>query len=260
MNDDFAEIDERIAFCAAETETYSKEAKSFLDSAFTMRRTHSLFGNGQKTDVYATMRKPVPVAIRSRAGVIANELRSCLDNLACNLAKRNGHTDVGGVYFPVSKSKDIFDVDGIKKIRKLSDSDIQKIIDLKPYRGGHPHLFKLHEADRTRKHQKLAACTVNNAQMNLGNMFVVQGGAELTFENIALDGVYVDRFTLGSNNIQLQEVGREVAVLRNIPLGLNLHIFFGLSYSEPEDLAKLDVYQTLLKFRESVQAVINSFK
>jgi hypothetical protein len=258
MSDDLLEIDERIKFCASEIDVYTREAKSFLDNAFTVKKR--MLPITGAFNIYATLTKPVPVALRARAGVITHELRSCLDSLACQLAKRNDHTKVSDVYFPVSRSEEIFLDDGLKKIRKLSDSDKQTILDLRPYLGGHPFLFALHEADRTRKHQRLAACTINNAQMMVGPGISVRGNSELTFQNIDVGGVFLRNFTLGANNVEIKNVGQEVKVLSEVPAGLNLHIFFGLSYLEPRELAGFDVYQSLLKFKETVQSVVNLFK
>lgn len=150
MADDLAEICERLDFCDAELKILDNEIQTFLEAAVGLRRVDHL----KHFAIQMRVTQPLPVAIRSRLGTIIHEARSCLDSLACVLANRN-ENDSKGVYFPISKTLAIFEEDGRKKIKKLSESDQKSIADLRPYGGGDDFLFGMHEFDRTRKHQRL---------------------------------------------------------------------------------------------------------
>jgi hypothetical protein len=71
---DLKEIKERIQFCRGEIETLAKEQQSYLDQNFERRAVQV---NGRR-EIQARLLTEVPANIRSRAGMIANELRDIL--------------------------------------------------------------------------------------------------------------------------------------------------------------------------------------
>jgi hypothetical protein len=119
--DDLSELLERISLCREDITKFAAEIKSFCATGLKVS-VEQVAPPSQFYEVYLTLEQTLPVAISRRAGMIANEIRSCLDGLASQLAIRNKQ-DPKTVYFPISKSKDIFDDDGKKKIAKLKASD-----------------------------------------------------------------------------------------------------------------------------------------
>jgi hypothetical protein len=103
--------------------------------------------------VVATL-APVSHDLSVMAGEIAQQIRSALDILACDLARWSGVPNVNGVYFPIAKTKDgYFDKRSRDKIKKLKP-ELQDMIDaIKPY--GDSILVALNTLASTDKHQAL---------------------------------------------------------------------------------------------------------
>lgn len=157
MVTDTTEFFARLDHCQAERELLSNEIRSYAQSGIESMVVDVPHSKIPHYDFLVKLNQPVPVSVRIRIGTIINETRVILDNLASVLAGRNGYTGSTTVYFPISKSKDVFDTDGKKKMRQLSSEDQEKIESLKPYKGGNEWLYCLHETDVERKHLKLAA-------------------------------------------------------------------------------------------------------
>lgn len=211
-------------------------------------------------DVYATQLEAVPVAIRSRAGTIANELRAVLDSLACTLAGRNNQrTDDS--YFPISKSEDIFKDDGMRKIRRLSDADKQTIIKLRPFRGGHPELFPLHEADRTRKHQRLSASSARQLGGEFGDGLIgIQNiNGTVTFQNCAFEDIPIELMIYHGGTDFGASLNRPHLVLFGAPTNLPIKLGSSIVYQEPADLKGRDVLQSLGTWAGTVSDVLREF-
>lgn len=254
MND-IDELKERIEFAKAEIRSLSIENAMFLKKAISI--VGELDPNSKTLNIYASQTAPVPVAIRSKAGMIANELRSTLDALACILAGRNGkRTDDS--YFPISKSKEIFEKDGMKKMRRLSDTDKTTIINLRPYSGGHPQFFLLHEADRKRKHQKLAACSAHHLRGTFGGG--VTAGS-LHIQNSSFNGVFVhDLEYFKGRNLAEAGVGSKILIARGVPERLPVQFEVDLTFVEPEALQGRSVETSLSTWAELVLDTVRLFE
>jgi hypothetical protein len=113
------------------------------------------FDTDRRMDAFKVVVSDPPRLIDVHVGVIVHCFRSALDILAVTLARRNGVTSVENIYFPISKSFDVFNGDGRKKVKGLSAPDIAKIEALKPYKGGNDLLYALHHMDLRRKHTRL---------------------------------------------------------------------------------------------------------
>jgi hypothetical protein len=97
---------------------------------------------------------PMPEDLSVIAGEIANQLRSSLDLLACDLAKRSGATNINDVYFPIARTKEgYFDKRSRNKIAKLTPELRQAIDDLQPYDDS--ILVKLNALAGADKHRHL---------------------------------------------------------------------------------------------------------
>jgi hypothetical protein len=95
-------------------------------------------------------------SLQPRITSIVHTLRSSLDHLACALAARAGHNDVSDVYFPITKTKAIFEGPNAQgKIKKLPAAAQKCIARLKPYGGGNKLLRLLHELDVSGKHIRI---------------------------------------------------------------------------------------------------------
>ena len=235
MADDLLELKERVRFAADSANALGDDIRLFLSES--IEHWQEVWADAFA--IQARLIKPIPVSIRSRAGMIVNELRSILDALACHLAERNGKTSAG-TYFPISKTEAIFKSDGYHKIRKLSDEDKSKISALEPYWGGHPYLFKLHEADRVKKHQKLLACG-GKGELSLigpGRIGTVMTGHE--------EGIF-------------SEIGKDItiAVYKDVTTGIR--VTFHVIYAEPDALAGESVIALLAHFCPTVWEIISLF-
>jgi len=255
MAADLIELYERIDFSRDEIGVLSREVSVFVSDAIHHEARPTV---GRPTlDLFANQKRPVPTAVKSRAGTIANELRAVLDGLACQLAHRNGNI-ASDVYFPISKSRAIFEDDGHRKIRKLSDADRNKIIDLKPYQEENPLLFGLHEADRTRKHQRLAGC-VGQSSMQIPGVQIKGGSAR--FVNCTFNGFHVENMTVGNvtNKTMIDGVGRDVMIASGVPITLPFEVKFWIAYADPECLAGRDILDALSEFAEEVEEIVRQF-
>jgi hypothetical protein len=172
MATDLKEIKERLAFCKDEIRIIEGEINAYCTESIKITNRPSWRPNS--FIIEATIVDSIPTKIRSRIGTTINEIRSCLDALACQLAIRNSE-NTKGVYFPVSKSETIFNDDGMKKIKKLSAADQVAIAALKPYAEGNPLLFALHDSDRDRKHIKLGAVAAIPGPFGIGGTGFVHG-------------------------------------------------------------------------------------
>jgi hypothetical protein len=97
---------------------------------------------------------PPPDDLSVIVGEIAQQIRSALDILACDLARWSGASNLKGVYFPIAKTKQgYFDKRSRDKIKKLKP-ELQDMIDaIKPY-DDHI-LVALNALASTDKHQAL---------------------------------------------------------------------------------------------------------
>ncbi len=184
----------------------------------------------------ARITAPIPIALNSRAGTIANELRACLDGLACVLAIRNSEP-AKDVYFPISKDAAIFGTDGMKKIKKLLPEDQKKIIDLKPYKGGDPDLFALHEADRIRNTERL-----------IGTSGASGHGLRNGYVDISIGQTVA---ALTENWATLKIVGPRTAA--------DINVYFDIVYAEPPGLTGKRVVAVLENFADRVTDIIGMF-
>ncbi len=168
MPQDLAEITDRLNYC--ETKLLP-EADTQIKQYF----KEAVETDYLETSAFKTFRMRLkfspPSRLISAARLPVHEARAVLDSLACRLAERNGATNVSDVYFPLMKTKDIFDDSGVKRIKRLSCEDQKTITDLKPWGGGgSDFLYAMHDFDRSGKHDKLF-----QAKPNLGGLGLNEG-------------------------------------------------------------------------------------
>ena len=189
-----------------------------------------------KKSLKVRMKRRFPGYIHTVTGNILHDLRSSLDLLACCLAEKNGHTNTNDVYFPVGKTKEIFESPGVqKKIKKLSLDAQELIRGLYPYKGGNDVLFALHALNLTDKHKRLIP-------------IVGVGGAGIHIEQLTVKG---NSFSIGNlqweplkESVTLMTVGTTTEVQGNMKLRIMLQVAF----------AEVDILKG-----EPISTVLNSF-
>jgi hypothetical protein len=255
MINEFNELKERVCLVNDDINSLTQIVADYIDSG--------LDGAARPTplrdtfDLYIVQKSPVPVLIKSRVGTITNELRACLDALAVYLAIRNGRNEKD-VYFPISKSKEIFETDGRKKIKKLSEVDQNTIAQLNPYRGGHQWLWPLHEIDRKRKHIRLSAFTGTSTKVVLGdNAHLISGNAKVWIQCSNYGGVYIDDMEVNTGRINDKETEQVFAI--GVPKGLKVQAEYALGFLEPEELHNQSMIGVLTKFAKAVHETIELF-
>jgi hypothetical protein len=250
MAADLVEIHERIEFVRSETELFNRECWRFFMSAVKVE-TRPWADN---YEVLATLREAIPVRLKSKAGMLTNELRSCLDSLACVLAIRNNCKNVRNVQFPIYAAKKWLDEDGRDRLGDLSPADKQTILDLKPYPEGNPLLFGLHEADRTRKHQRLLVSSGQGAGASVGGVHFMPGAMILgsVIGDVPIDHLHVSGETLNA-------VGHTVSIAWGSGRPTSVHPVFTLGYAEPEVLVGYTVPYALGAFSDLVQEIVRKF-
>ena len=146
---DLQEIYERIAYAESEVPDIEQAVSDYLNANTELRTRKGITG----TVVSVRREKPLPIALRSKIGIVINEIRSSLDELACRLAVRNGKT-MRDVHFPISKDRAAYLKDAPRKIGKLSIADQHALNGLGLNGEDRPFLFGMHDVDRVRKHQR----------------------------------------------------------------------------------------------------------
>lgn len=254
MASDLVELHERVEWARGEIQTLKDECRAFCRQAFKTWIDHDADGSFALS---AQQTKPVPTSIKSRGGTIANELRSCLDGLACQLAIRNGETPAD-VYFPISKHKSVFESDGLKrKLRKLSATDRDTIAALRPYREANEALFGLHEADRTRKHQRLIAST-GGASVLLNGRHLNPRFGNAEFFECTINGVNVPYLATPGGRL-ITDVGVTFEIARGAGFTAPIEAVFALAYSEPDELRGQIITVSLRHFADTVDGIIGLF-
>lgn len=257
MADDLTELLERIEFNRTQIEFFKKQLDSFLCDSQDQWKEANADGT---YNLFFKPTKPLPISIRSMAGMITNDLRTILDALACVLAVRQGAKDLSNVYFPISKSKFIFEIDAPKKMRELSKKDQNKISDFFPYKGGNKELWLLHSLDRNRKHQKLATGVISWSELNLGNGIFIRGQVEnIKFEDCMIGGVPVRNISIGADGIIFSEMGKSYAAVTGVPHELLYQIRLGICYASETDFYGKDVLASLIESCAIVESVVGSF-
>lgn len=161
MQNDLSELIDRIELCRVRGRDIERKVTDLARSSIACWVQHG--AQSRAGEVKAKLLAHPPLSLRQEVGMLVNEQRTILDGLTSVLATRNGHNDVRGVYFPITKTKEVFnDKHTTSKFRKLSDAQIRTIETFKPWlpsakdpEDGNRLLFQLHEADRVRKHQNL---------------------------------------------------------------------------------------------------------
>jgi hypothetical protein len=94
----------------------------------------------------------LPIQLSIVAGDVLHNLRSALDQLACQLPTSDGGTD-DKAYFPFGRNAQNFESELKSKAGKLSDDAKDFLRALAPYRGGNDFLRAVHDLNIIDKHR-----------------------------------------------------------------------------------------------------------
>ncbi len=258
MASDLNELEERLAYCSKKIEPFAKQVDDLVPQLIKTRSEPQFDGT---YNIILDIRGDVPISIMSESGMIANELRSILDGLACVLAERNGKTP-SGTYFPISKSKAIFADDGEKKMKKLSDDAKDAIRSLRPWGNGNVLLYPLHEADRTRKHTKLSVAVSGVSGLEILGFSSEHGGRGTSnYRYCQIGSVYINHMVFNwsafyERNISQAPIKRATGV----PVALPIRLRYGIVYQTPDVLLGRDVAITVRQWHQLASAIVSRFK
>jgi hypothetical protein len=97
-------------------------------------------------------------AIPLLAGDVFQHLRTVLDYVACGLVIANGEEPTTQTCFPIFKKAPVSSDDKAsfaRKVKGMRKEAIDLIELIKPYKGGNPYLWPVHELNRREKHRLL---------------------------------------------------------------------------------------------------------
>lgn len=242
--DDLSEIRERVSFANSEISALNQLLLNWVRESVVLTCAPDSVDDSMIL-LQAHQKNAIPFSCRAKTGMIVNELRACLDALASVLAIRNGRTP-NGAYFPIAETELDFENNKIwmEKIKKLSLSDQQKILDTKPYAickdgsSGNELLYGLHQADIRRKHHRLVAHATSQG--------VVIGGG-------SIGRLQIDPKPLTGKPRTMAKLSRDSI---NARVGYQPTFLF----SEPKELKGRQVVQTLEQFSALTERIINLFR
>ncbi len=260
MSDDYIPLQDRINSCRVLISELGAEVRSFFENAIDVQTPAG--DNKDTHHVVVFLTQELPAGITVKAGAIANELRSCLDALACRLAVDNGKS-LSNVYFPIFSSLEAFEKDDRKRMQKFSDTVKRTIANITPYGGGHPVLFGLHEADRLRKHRGLIRSKCRNksvqAKIGSGHSIHAQGNSTITIGKVTRPDGRIDRNVGVCSGVLLEEVGDGYMVSSNVLYGAPVKLMYSVYYHAPEAIKGRDVVNFLNEAADAVESVISLF-
>jgi hypothetical protein len=234
MAADLDEIVERLDYCDTEIAATRSACHTYIQSAFEWRAVKL---PNQSIIIQTRLTKPLPTAIKARTGTTIHEIRSCLDALACQLAIRNGKSPTA--YFPISKNAEVFEKDGIKKIKKLSQADQDAIIFMQPHGKADPFLFGIHEFDRVRKHRRLGVSLPKNNGVGFGDCEITS----LIFHGVAeMKDQWAPAFTMGPGSWANFAFKNEIIFI------------------EPTELAGLNILTGMQRFLAQTRGIVGAFQ
>lgn len=238
MAQDLKQIHERLEFC----EELIAEVERHL-TAFQQRFVETKFEkNGPNTWAYARIKSDLPISLTTRAGLTANEIRSCLDALAWVLAvERNATDPAKRIYFPISQNEQKLlnrFARGGDLHQAFSAADEQTLIGFQPYDGGNQILFQMSQADNLRKHRKSLVVSVQGSISPTGSGYI---------------GVMLNTMEL----LTEPDVWHQIGMYNNTTTPTKIRS--ELHYNEPGLLQGVGVAQALRTFLAEAGNIVSAF-
>jgi hypothetical protein len=119
---------------------------------------------------YVASVKEAPSTIAAIAGDVLQNLRSALDQLAYQLVivGTGAPGPFRGIYFPIADDLAAYQASKTEKVKGMRPDAIAAIDALKPYRGGHEMLWRLHKLNIIDKHRLLITVGSRFDAVNIG--------------------------------------------------------------------------------------------
>jgi len=169
MRDDLLEALAAVDWTVSQLPAFEERIRSWLnDNVYVaiveteLPATHDV--------MVARERCQLPLDFNIEAGVYINVLRSSLDILATAIGKREMVLNPDSIYFPVTRSADIFatgNYKGSEFVRQLSRGSRDIIEAYQPYHRGNEAVGMIHDLDNMRKHRRLLAVLVRPAMWHV---------------------------------------------------------------------------------------------
>jgi hypothetical protein len=105
----------------------------------------------------AVVHKRPPVEWSLLVGDAVHNARSALDHIAWGLVEAGGGKPTRDTCFPIGDTEAAFNKSAKKALAGAAQSSIDAVSALKPWQGGDPNLWRLHQLDIVDKHRLLLA-------------------------------------------------------------------------------------------------------
>lgn len=247
------EILERLAIVNSDTDDLEKNIDRYVFETCTAKNEpNPTIKNAY--DCSITYKPGKLTKIKVSAGNLVHEVRSCLDSFAVMLANLNGKPG-RNTYFPISKTKAIFDADGKRKIKELSAKHQSALLALNTHGEANPFIYGMHALDTQRKHVKLSVLSANNDLTKIPG-FSVKNAGSLSFQNLTFNGFFTENMRIMSGK-QISERGTLVAT--GVPAGFPMLVYVSISFKELKNVDDSRVVHCIRKFSEFTEQTISSF-
>lgn len=171
----------------ARSERHFNELKQIWDQYF----PNIIFYSDALSDpdnliIRAKMAKPPPRELATIIGDAVHNLRTALDQLVCELVRRNGGPVTREHAFPISHTQSAFEARRASALRGMSPKAQAFIRKLKPFQGGNRLLWMLSSLDNLDKHDSIVPIALGQPQLLI--KFDMPGMFQAPNGNIMLGG------------------------------------------------------------------------
>lgn len=248
MSNDLAEIIERLEAVSLDIEAIERMEALFVQRHVELVKYNQIISPSPSIRPHMlsswTMKVTglPPVGLRSKIGTVANEMRSCLDELAYRLALRNNasEAELKKVCFPIVKSEEEFKKFGLKtRISMLNEVDRRKIELIKPWKTENDILFQLSVIDNMRKHQRLMACLSQSSGFSPGM-------------------VSIGEFSI-SGGVSPEKVNKECQIATGVDVFGELDFIIRIEFREPPDVKGKRVVELIKQIHQEVRFILDKF-
>lgn len=157
----------KLEWARRQYDVLAREISEILEKHNDKPGIHVDLTTGQ-TVVEGQTRAEVPDLLVVQIGRIIGALRSSLDNLVVEATlMASPEANTRKVVFPISSNQEMPGTDKWmgEKVSGLSEEHRRIIVDLKPYKGGHPYLLVLHQLRNQDEHLQVVVTAVTSANV-----------------------------------------------------------------------------------------------
>jgi hypothetical protein len=207
-----------------------------------------------RRDLIFRVGEEIPASLSLLSGDVVHNLRSALDHLMWQLVHANGGEPSYKTEFPVGRSETHFEAIRARKTEGISESALDVLNSLKPYKGGSEAFWRIHQLDVVDKHRLMLTVAATSADL------IIDAGA-------VLRDILPSDATFDAPKIRIP--GAEATILRDgdvissAPLEGDTHDhmqFSGhVSFAEPGVVEGESLVPALAELGRFTQGVIESF-